>query len=372
MTRRLAALALTAALLAGCQVLDPGPPVARGDTEEILVATDSATWAGPVGEALRAELAEPVATLPSNQGAFKLRLVPITSRTFGMLKRSPAVVFAGAVDAEGEIGDFLRARVGEGNLAAVREGRTAAVNVREDLWSLDQIVTIATAASDSALAAQILRRGPELRAAYHALALKRLTDEMFAKARQTDKEADLLDAHGFRVAIQHDFVQTEDTTVTAAGVTGTFVRYRRVLAQTWRDFFVFAVDGVDTVPPPDAIDAITNDLLRQFARGSIDSSYVQLEASRPMSRDTVEIAGRPAQEQRGLWQTTVVPMGGAYIRYAFVDPATDRLYIYYGMTFAPDRRLDKRKFLRQMEAIGHTFRTQADADREAAASHPPA
>ena len=55
-------------------------------------------------------------------------------------------------------------------------------------------------------------------------------------------------------------------------------------------------------------------------------------------------------------------MGGSYVRLAFLDPATDRLYVYYGMTFAPDRTLDKRKFLRQMEAIGHSFASAADLE----------
>ena len=368
MTPRLPIVALVALLaaLAGCEAVAGGPPVARGDAEEVLVATDSATWAGPVGDAVRAALAPAVATLPSSQGAFKLRRVDLDGRTFRMLKQSPAVVFVAPVDAPGEIGEFLRARVGEGNLASLRSGEAAAVNVREDLWAQGQLVTIATAASDSALAVQFLRRGPELLAAYQALARERTTAEMFAQARQTDEEQALLDAHGFRVAVQHDYVRVQDTTATAAGRTGTFVRYRRVLADTWRDFFVFAEDGVEALPPPDEVDQVTNDLLRQFAEGSIDSSYVQLEASRPTTRDTVEVAGRPAQEQRGFWQTTVVPMGGSYVRYAFVDPEADRLYVYFGMTFAPDRTLDKRKFLRQMEVIGHTLRTQSDVAREAA------
>ena len=36
------------------------------------------------------------------------------------------------------------------------------------------------------------------------------------------------------------------------------------------------------------------------------------------------------------------------------------------MTFAPDRTLDKRKFLRQMEAIPYTFESRADRDRQSA------
>ncbi len=72
MTRALPLFALLAALaVAGCEAVDLGQAEARGDTEEIIVLTDSVTWDGPVGDALRAELGKPIATLPSNQGAFR-------------------------------------------------------------------------------------------------------------------------------------------------------------------------------------------------------------------------------------------------------------------------------------------------------------
>ncbi|WP_420456842.1 DUF4837 family protein [Rubrivirga sp.] len=366
MTRFLSlALLAAATLVTGCEAVDMGQAEARGDTEEIIVLTDSATWAGPVGDAIRAELGRPIVTLPSNQGAFKLRHQPLTSRFFENLKLQPNLVFAAPIDTEGDIGDFLRARVGEENLAQVRSGTVSAVNLREDLWANNQLVTIATAASDSALAAQIRRRGPELRQAYETLARERTIGEMFSRLQQTDLEEELLAARGYRVNIQYDYVKVQDTTATVAGRTGSFVRYRRVLSDTWRDFFVFAQDGVATLPPPAEIDRITDGLLETFARGSLDSSYVQLDDQRPMRRGTAEIAGRPAREQRGFWYMTNDLMAGSYVRYAFVDEETDRLYVYYGMTFAPSRTLDKREFLRQMEAIVYTFRTAADVRREA-------
>ena len=371
MTRFLPFVALLALVaVTGCETVEMPQAEARGNTEEIIVITDSVTWAGPVGEALREELGRPIPTLPSNQGAFQVRFQPLQSRFFESLKVQPNLVFAAPIDAEGDIGDFLRARVGDDNLDAVRSGTVAAVNLRENLWSNRQLVTIATAASDSALATDIRRRGAEIRAAYERLARERTTEEMFSRLEQTDLEQALLDDHGFKIRIQYDYVQVQDTTATAAGREGTFVRYRRVLSDTWRDFFVFTQDGVERLPSQDALDGITNDLLRQFAQGSIDSSYVQLEKSRAETRDTTEIGGRHAVEQRGFWQTTVVPMGGSYVRYAFVDEAADRLYLYYGMTFAPDRTLDKRAFLRQMEAIGYTLRPAADVPQDAAAASP--
>ena len=358
------AVLLLAAAASGCDTPVTAAPQARGEAEDVVVVTDSATWAGPVGEALRAELSKPIATLPSNQGAFHLRFQELTSRSFSNLKLTPHVVFVAAIDAPGEIGDFLRARVGEANLGAVRSGDVAAINLREDLWAQNQLVTIATAATDSALARQILQRGPELRRAYERTARARTQSEMFSQLRQTDVEDALLADYGFRFAIQHDYVRAQDSTVTVAGRAGDYVRFRRVLSDSWRDFFVFVQDSVGALPPPAEIDRVTDGLLETFARGSYDSSFVQLDDQRPMTRDTTTIAGRPAQEQRGFWYMTNDVMGGSYVRYAFRDPATDRLYVYYGMTFAPDRTLDKRKFLRQMEAVAYTFQSAADVAAE--------
>ncbi len=363
---RLLALAVCCAALVACETYEPPRAIARGDGEQIQIVTDSATWQGPVGDALRAELGKPVVTLPSSQGAFKLKLTELNSRTFPLLKASPHVVFVASVDAPGEIGDFIRTRVGEANLPALRSGQSAAVNLRPDLWANRQLVTIATAASDSALATQIIERGAELRRAYGETARVRTSDEMYARLRQTDLEDEMQQRHGFSVGVQHDYVQTHDTTVTVAGRTGDFVRFRRVLVGSWRDFFVFSQDGVDRLPTEAELAALTDGLLETFARGSYDSSFVQTDDQRPTSLDTTTVAGRPALERRGLWYMTNDVMGGAYISHAWIDAG--RLYLYYGMTFAPDRTLDKRKFLRQMEAIPHTFESRADRARDLADS----
>ena len=364
MTRSVLALVVLTVVLAACESGVAGPARARGTAEEIVVVTDSATWDGPVGEAIRAELAAPIPTLPGAQGAFRLRFQPLVPRLFEQLKMQPNLVFAAPIDAGGPIGEFVRARAGEGNLDAIRSGQATGLIVREDLWARDQRVVIATAGSDSSLAQAFLDRGPEMRTSFNVLARERTTSEMFARLRQTDLEQDLLDAHGFRVQVQHDYVQVQDTTATVGDRTGAFVRYRRVLTDTWRDFFVFKQEGVEALPSLAELDVLTNGLLETFALGSFEDSFVQIDDQRPMASDTTTVAGRPALETRGLWYMTNDAMGGGFIRLAVVDRATDTLYLYYGMTFAPDRRLDKRKFLRQMEAIGYTLRTEADLQAE--------
>ena len=328
--------------------------------------TDSSTWNGVVGEAVRQELAKPILTLPNQQGYFRLRFQAMSPQFLGQIKKTRNVLFIAPLDAETPIGDYIRARIPEGQQERIASGQSVAVTIRDNLWAAGQVAVTATAANDSLLANAIIQRGDSLRAAYERNVLATTVREMFDTARQTDIEQALLAEKGWAVGIQHDFLKVQDTTVTVAGRTGDFVRFRRIVPETWRDFFVFTQDGVSTLPPPEAIDRLTDSLLEVFARGEEEASFVQQDFRRPIVRDTVQLAGRTAVETRGMWFMTEDLMGGAFIRYAFVDPETDRLYLYYGMTFAPSRTHDKREFLRQMEAIATTFRTSQDETRSEA------
>ena len=366
---RLPLLAVLAALLfSGCEAVQ-GKPGSVGPIPEILVLTDSMTWKGPVGDALRAELARPIATLPNGQGAFKLVQRELDNLSWQQAQRARGVVVAGLIDDSTAAGRFLRARIDGAGQELLRQGRARGVYANPNLWARDQLVVYATGATAPALVREIEAEGAALRAAFDTLAARNTETEMFSKARQTDAEAALLADKGWTLKVQHDYVQVQDTTATAAGLTGDFVRFRRVLTDTWRDFFVFAVDDVAELPDSTRLDAVTDSLLAQFALGVFDGSYVQQDPRRPVRRDTAQVGPYRAAETRGLWRMTEDLMGGAYVRYAFVTE-DDRLFLYYGMIFSPDRTLDKREFLRQMEVIGTTIRT-GDAAREAFANAEP-
>jgi len=342
------------AALTGCEAVI-GTPKAVGEIPEILVVADSTTWDGPVGEAIRAELAQTILTLPNNQGAFKLRHRPLTPRTYESIQRARNVIVAAPIDEQSRVGEFLRERIDAGSQQAIRDGRAVGINLRPDLWSENQLVVLATAADDRALTNQILQRGPELRDAYNELAHKATFRDMFNRGRQTILEDSLAAQKDWRIALQHDYLLVQDSSVSVDGHAGQFVRFRRVLMDTWRDFFVYVEDDVQEVPPLEDLDPLTNGLLEVFAQGVFDSSYVQMDEQRPILHDTVSVADQDALETRGLWYMTNDIMGGAYLRYAFVDPESQRLFVYYGMVFAPNRKLDKREFVRQMEVIGRSL-----------------
>jgi hypothetical protein len=376
MTRYLAAAALVVLLL-GVLYLALGTgrsvitytPDAVGQTGTLYVVADSATWNGPVGEAIRGELGRGLATLPQPEPAFTLIRQDLTEQFFNQLRRQHAVLFAGPYTRPSTTGRFLRARLDSAGVAALERGGNG-VFLRPDLWATRQLVAYATGPDDESVAAQVRARGDELRRAYDALARQRLTRDMFERARQTDIEDRLLERHGFAVGVQHDYVLVRDTTfVTDAGTAGTFVRLRRLAASdSWRDLFIyFEEDPRLERLNRESVLALREDLSRRFIRGADDSTYIRVEDRfpdrRPIVTDTVGLNGRFALETRGTWYLgdeagRSAGMGGPFVNYAFYDEDSGRFYMIDGMVFAP--RFDKREFLRQMEAIAHTFRTRDD------------
>lgn len=335
-----------------------GPQNATGYPEEILIVSDSTTWLGPIGDAIRQELAQPIATLPGTVGAFRLRYQPLSRAFFSQIQATRSVVFVGKIDDSTTVGNFLRARISEDGQQALREGTGRGIYLRENLWANNQLVTFATAASDSALAFELHERGDELRRAYNTIADAATEVEMFNRGEQVSAEDAMQAQHDLRLRLQSDYILIQDTTATPLDRSGRFFRYRRIAGtDSWRDFFIYYEDNADpSVLESVDLDALTDALLETFARGSEDSSFVQLDPRRPVAHDSIEITGLPTLEKRGLWRMIGDFMGGPYVRYALYNPEQRRFVVYYGMTFAPNPQYDKRAFLRQMAVIGRTLR----------------
>lgn len=349
--------------LAACEQVANYRLDATGPEGTILVVTDTATWSGPAGEALRATLAAPIRTLPAPEPAFTLRRQGLSQQFLNQIRQQKNVVFLAPYTDTTAVARFLRARLDSSTVEAVRAGAPG-VFPREDLWAAGQLVVYATADSDTALARSIRAVGPDLRARFDRLTRERTTEEMFAKGRRFGDEDSLMRRHHFAINVQHDYFFAQDTTFTSVrGTPAGFVRLRRIPGETWRDLFVYYEDGAPvSLLDPDTTLAIQARLMERFLRGEHDDAYLAVEDRapdiRPIVSDTVTVADRFAIETRGTWRMVGDAMGGPFVSYALYDENTRRYYLYSGLVFAP--RFEKREFLRQMEVIGHTFRTRED------------
>jgi hypothetical protein len=339
---------LAAFAVGGCDDVDRRP-IASGTEGTITVVTDSATWAGPVGDAIRAELGRDVETYPVPEPEFDFDQVDLTSNDFfeRVIKKRKYLLFAGALDGESTVSQFIRGGLDSATTVSLLEGGSG-IFQHPDAWYRRQIVVYATAPSPEALVDQIHENGDNLRFVFNRATRERLTERMFKRMRQRDIEEDIAKKHDFAISVQHDYFVAQDTL--------NFVRLRRVLSDTWREVFVtYIEDGNPSLISPDWIVATRDSLTELYVRGTFDDSYVEVDQRRPLTIENTDFLGRYAYEMRGLWRMTGDAMGGPLLNYTFYDEDQRRIYMIDGMVFAPT--FDKREFLRQIEAIAYTFRT---------------
>ncbi|MEL6615755.1 MAG: DUF4837 family protein, partial [Bacteroidota bacterium] len=226
---RLAVLTVLAsgAATIGCDQPLVGLRPAVGGIPEILVVSDSATWNGIVGDAVQQELAQPIRTLPNQQGFLRLRFQALAPQFMDQIRQTRNVLFIAPIGVETPIGEYLRARVPEGQQGAIESGDAVAVTIRENLWAAGQVAVTATAANDSLLAEAIIERADSLRATYERNVLATTIREMFDTGRQTEIERDLMAEKGWAVNIQHDYIEVQDSSLTVDGQPAQFTRFRR-------------------------------------------------------------------------------------------------------------------------------------------------
>lgn len=352
------ALALGLLTLSACEPAEPRKPNAVGERGEIAVVMDSATFEGPAGDALRATVGRSVAP-PLNISDFRLRRTELTDARFRSLRGARAVLFGAVLDGDtSAVARFIEARLDSAGVQMIRAGEGTVVVPRRDVWARGQLVVFAAAASDTALATAFTNAADTLRTILNEITLSSTEEDMFSRGRQPDLEQAIAQDHDFAVNVQHDYFLSQDTSTTEAGHPGRYIRIRRVLSDTWRDFSVYYQESAAPLDSA-AIEQITDDVLRTYVLGQYDSTYVKLDRNRPILNESVTLGGYETLQSRGLWRMHNDLMGGPFVRYSFYEPDQQRHYIMYGMVFAPQHRFrgNKREYLRQLEVIARTFRT---------------
>jgi hypothetical protein len=366
LTRSLAALFSAVVLLVSLAACGEGDyrPDAVGAEGEIFVVVDTTIWQGPAGQAIRDQLGTWIQTLPAPERAFDLRQITLDGRTLERVRQSKNIVFAAPLTDTSNVGRFIRSRLPEGGIEAVQSGGQVVAS-RPDLWRRNQRVFFVAAADTSDLVQTINQHGSAMRDSFNVDTRQRLTREMFRRGRQVQMEEQLIENHAFAVNVQHDYVIAQDTT--------DFVWLRRILSDTWRSLFVHYIDGADPADiTPEWMVTTRDSLTRQYVQGNL-GGWVVTDRRMPVEIEAVDFGGRYGYEMRGVWQmigeddagnTIQFGMGGGFVNYAFYDQETNRVYMIDGMVFAPG--YDKREFVRQMEVIAYTFRSDGERASERA------
>jgi len=345
-------------VLAGCEAMEYRPS-AVGREGEIIIVTDSLSWEGELGDALRMHVSPYLGTLPAPEREFSLRSVSLTSqKVLESLQKQKNVIFVAPLSDQTPESNFLRSRLDEEAAKSVQAGGATVIS-RRDLWRKDQQVMYLLGNTKEELIQLLEDRGDDIRYGFNVVTRERVEADMFEKGRQPEIEAALMKKHGFAVNAQHDYFTAIDST--------DFVWLRRVVSSdSWRSIFVYYVDGFNPASlTPEWVHEARQRLTETYIQGNM-GGYVAIDTRRELNTENIDFLGHFAYETRGLWhmidrdetgKMVEYGMGGPFVNYTFYDEGSGRLYMIDGMVFAPG--YDKREFLRQMEVIAHTFRTVA-------------
>lgn len=337
---------------------------AVGPDAQLTVIMDSMLWKGPVGDAVREHIGTPISTLPSPEASFDLKQFNLQSqRQFEQLKKFKNVVFIAPLSDTTNEAKYLSNILSEEARQAVIDGGSAVVP-RDDEWFRRQKVFYIIAPDHEGLISTISEEGANIRYQYDLSIRQRVYRDMFDRGRQHELESRLMRDHQFAVNAQHDFQIAIDTT--------NFVWLRRILPDTWRSIFVYYEERASPADLTPEWIYSTRDSLAQLYLQSDKGNWVEVDRRRPLYSEEINFKDRYAYETRGLWHMVgeedgdkiQVGMGGPFLTYAFYDQPSGRLYLVDGMVFAPN--YPKREFMRHMEVIAYTFRTQEEMLTEVA------
>lgn len=339
-------------LLAACE--GDFRPMSVGQIDEVYVIMDSTDWNSKTALALEETFGKGIETLPGYEPTYTLIFRDFDSNEeLENLQDFKNLIFAAPIDSEDNVARLIRALLSDEVEERVREGESFAFPL-SDRWVRDQWVLLLTSTSDDALAEKIRNSESSLVGHLMERELERRKHEIYRRGEQVAISDSLWKNHGWKVRMQHDYVQTVDTS--------NVVVFRRSLPENDRWMMVWWKDDVDGIAfiDKDWINASRDSLLQKYIRGSRDSSYVTTEYRNPRKVIThqMETDSRLiGYETLGTWRMTNDYMGGPFVNFTYYDPSTERLFmIEYGQ-FAPS--VKKRRFVRQFRTMGRTFESDS-------------
>ena len=327
-------------------------PQSIGAVDEIYVVMDSTDWNSETAMAIRETFGRQIETVPTPENAYTLTFRDFrTNDQLDQLQEYKNVIFAAPLGEEHNVSQFIGAILSDEIKQRVRDDESFAFPL-SDRWVRDQWTLLLTSTSDEALAEKI--RNSEESLVNHIMVREfdRRTQNIYRRGEQVAISDSLWEDHGWKVRMQHDYIQVIDTTDA--------VMFRRYLPDNNRWMWAWWQNDVSNPDFIDAdwINAKRDSLMEHLVQGEREGSYVTTDYRRPLETREFETDNRLiGYETKGLWRMTNDFMGGPFVHFTYYDPMTDRLFMVEYAQFAPS--VNKRRFVRQFQAMGRTFKSDS-------------
>jgi hypothetical protein len=298
-------------------------PNSTGKSSELMVVIDRNLWSGTPGDEIRYFFGQDMDGLPQAEPLFNFYTIPESD--FSSMFQSHRNIFMVSIKPE-----FTK----------------PFIETKKDLWAKPQRVIKINASSDTAF----LRLFHEHKNAFLRLFEEAERERIQRAYRSVPDQTirnQLVENFGISMVIPSGFF--------VAKKTPDFMWIRRETLEFSQALLIYTYDYKDTTDfNLNSILRMRNIYTQRHVPGTFDGTYMSVagDVIRPVSQ-RIDFNGEFAVKTRGLWEVKGDFMGGPFINYSLVDKTGSSIISLDAYVYAPKDR--KRDFVRQLEAIIHTY-----------------
>jgi hypothetical protein len=295
-----------------------------GKPGEIILVIDPYLWESDLGQFFADFCNVPVEALPVDEPSYTL--VHIPSDGFNRIFKNHRNIILTDISSQ------------------YNEPR---IVVQRNVWAHPQLLIKIVGPNDSTMIAYLNENSDKLRNLLEVDERNR-TIENYRKNRAKGIDEMLKQQHQVSISVPAGY----DVGVDSAN----FVWLTHEVADMSQGVFIYYYPYTDTNTfTLDYLVNKRNEFVRRYVPGPVDGSYMKTETQYPVIfRENVK-NGVYMAELRGLWRLEKAFMGGPFISHTILDEPRNRVVTVEGFVYAPS--LDKRLYVRELEAILYTFDT---------------
>jgi hypothetical protein len=297
-------------------------PMVSGKPGEIILVIEPYLWKSDLGQFFADFCNEPLEALPVDEPSYTL--VQIPSDGFNRIFKGHRNIILTDISSQ---------------------YKEPSIIVQRNVWAHPQLLIKVMGPNDSTLVAYLNENSDKLRNLIKVDERNR-TIENYRKNRAKGIDEMLKQKHQVSISVPSGYdvgVDAED-----------FVWLTHEVADMSQGVLIYYYPYTDTNTfTLDYLVNKRNEFLRKYVPGPIDGSYMKTETEYPVIfRENVK-NGAYMVELRGLWRLEKAFMGGPFISHTILDEPRNRVVTVEGFVYAPS--LDKRLYVRELEAILYTF-----------------
>ncbi|WP_050977333.1 DUF4837 family protein [Nitritalea halalkaliphila] len=320
-------------------------PKARGQIGEIILAIDSAKWAGPVGDQLKKIFQEEVPGLIRPEPMFSVKRVEPKAMT-RILRMATNLVFVTTFDDKKPGSQSINAQFAQNLKDKAAEDRNFHMYRANDEFAKGQEVIYFFGNNEEELVANLENNRARIQNIFRVREKERL-EKLILNRKSGDARAG-----GEPLGLNLNLPASYQI----AKAESDFLWLRQPTPNTNRadiSLFYHVQNYVSEEQlKPENIMRMRNNITRQhiFGDPSNRDSFLTLEYEYPEPTFFyTQVAGNYAIEMRGGWKTNTNSMGGSMLGIAFVDQENNKLYYMEGFVYYPNEK--HREAIREIETL---------------------